>query len=185
MAITMIPSYSTELFQDIYPDVASFMADYNGQKFPKIVKDSNVRIIYYSLMARYGNNPIANLDVEQFKTKLQAVLWQYGPSWEKRLEIQEKLRNLSDIDILEGAQAIYNHASNPGELEAETTVDLPELKYIDNQNTTNYKKSKMDAYTQLWDLLVSDVTNEFLNKFRPLFKQFVRPERQYIYESEE
>ena len=43
----------------------------------------------------------------------------------------------------------------------------------------------MDAYTQLWDLLVSDVTNEFLNKFRPLFKQFVRPERQYIYESEE
>ena len=46
MAITMIPSYSTELFQDIYPDVDSFMTDYNGQKFPKIVKDSNVRIVH-------------------------------------------------------------------------------------------------------------------------------------------
>ncbi len=185
MAITMIPSYDTELFQDIYPDVDSFMTDYNGQKFPKIVKDSNVRIVYYSLMARYGNNPIANLDVEQFKTKLQAVIWQFGPTWEKRLDIQEKLRNLSDTDILEGAKAIYNHALNPGQIEAETTVDLPELKYIDNQSTNSFRKSKMDAYTQLWDLLRTDVTNDFLTKFRPLFKQFVRPERHYIYESEE
>lgn len=177
--------YSTEVFQDIYPDLDTFKADYNGEKFPKVINDVNCKNLYYLLMARYCNNPIANLDVEQFKTKLQAVIWQYGPAWEKRLDIQEKLRNLGDNEILEGAKAIYNHALNPGQIEAETTVDLPELKYVDNQNTTNYKKSKMDAYTQLWDLLVTDVTNDFLNKFRPLFKQFVRPEQHYIYESEE
>lgn len=181
----MIPMYSTELFQDIFPTYEVFKLDYDGSKFPKTITDDNYKTLYYLLFARYGNNPIANLDVEQFKVKLQSIIWQYGPSWEKRLDIQDKIRNLSDDDILEGAKAIYNHASNPGELEAETTIDLPELKYIDNQNTTNYKKSKMDAYTQLWDLLVTDVTNEFINRFRPLFKQFVRPEVNYIYESEE
>lgn len=73
---------------------------------------------------------------------------------------------------------------NPGQLESETTVDLPELKYIDNQSTTNYKKSKMDAYTQLWDLLVTDVTNAFIERFKPLFRIITVPT--FLgYESEE
>ena len=186
--IQMIPSYSTELFHDIYKTYDEFKVDYDSLGkgcYGQVITDNNAKLTYYLLLSRFGNSPIANMDIEQFKLKLQAVIWQYGPSWEKRLDIQKKLRELQDEDLFKGAQAIYNHASNPGQLESETTVDLPELKYIDNQNTTNYKKSKMDAYTQLWDLLVTDVTNDYLNKFRPLFKQFARPEQNYIYESED
>lgn len=186
--VQMIPSYNTNLFHDIYKTVDEFMTDYTNlgiENLGKVIETDTARRIYFLLLARYGNSPIANLDETQFKLKLQTIIWQYAPAWEKRIEIQKVLRELSEDDILTGAKAIYNHALNPGEIEAETTVDLPELKYIDNQNTTNFKKSKMDAYTQLWDLLATDVTNDFLNKFRPLFKQFVRPEVNYIYESEE
>jgi hypothetical protein len=35
----------------------------------------------------------------------------------------------------------------------------------------------MDAYAQLMDLLETDVTGEFLTKFKGCFKQFVLPER--------
>ena len=42
----------------------------------------------------------------------------------------------------------------------------------------------MEAYAQLWDLLAIDVTGEFLNKFQKLFKQFVQPERTWIYVTE-
>lgn len=48
-----------------------------------------------------------------------------------------------------------------------------------------YDKSKMDAYQQLWDLLDTDVTGEFLDKFQKCFKQFARPERTFIYVTED
>ena len=106
-------------------------------------------------------------------------MFQYGPSWEKKLEIQEKLRALSDEEIAKGSKAIYNTALNPSN--APSTQSLEELQYINSQNTTNYKKSKMDAYTQLWGLIDTDVTGEFINRFNVCFKQFVRPEKPLLY----
>lgn len=99
------------------------------------------------LYARYGNNPIANRDTHQFKFKIFSIIYQYGPTWEKRLAIQEDLRGLSGDDLLKGTKAIYNSALNPST--APSTGSLDELTYINSQNTTNYKKSKMDAYAQL------------------------------------
>ena len=71
-------------------------------------------------------------------------------------------------------------------LKPERTINktLNELTYINEQNTTNYKKSYMDAYSQLWELLDTDVTQEFINRFQKLFKQFVRPEKTWIYVTE-
>ena len=184
----MIPSYSTELFHDIYPTYEEFKTDYLNLGvgcFGQVIQESDAKLTYYLLLARFSNSPIANYDTEQFKLKLQGVIWQYAPAWVKRLDIQKKLRELSDEDLLKGSKAYYNHAQNPGEITAETLVNEPELKYLDSQNTTRYEKTKMDAYTQLWDLLATDVTNDYVNRFKPLFKQFVRPERNYIYESEE
>lgn len=99
------------------------------------------------LYARYGNSSIANEDVNQFKYKVFSIIFQYGPTWEKRLDIQSKLRNLSDADILAGQKAVYNNALNPGT--APGTSSPEELTYINAQNTTSLKKSKMDAYMQL------------------------------------
>ena len=172
----------TKTFTEIYESVNDFIYDYNNVALPKTISVDNAVILYYLMYAKYGNNNITNLDENQFKYKLFSTIWKYGPTWEKKLDIQSKLRGISDDNLLEGAKAIYNHAYNPET--TPSTSDLDELTYINDQNTTNYKKSKMDAYTQLWGLLATDVTEEFLARFSPLFKKFIAPET-ILFESEE
>lgn len=187
MSTTIIPMYSTKKFTEIYETVNDFIYDYNNIGLPKIISVENCSTLYYLLYAKYGNSPIANYDENQFKFKLFGVIWQFGPTWEKRLEIQAKIRGLSDTELLKGAKAIYNHAFNPGEIASEgasTTTSQPELQYVNDQNVTNYTKSKMDAYMQQWDLLSTDVTNEFLNRFDGLFKKFVMPGT-YLFEEDD
>ena len=150
MSNEMLPQYSTELFVDIWDDVADFKSDLADSPFAGCISTSNpdnVSVVFYLLYARYGNNPIANQDINQWKFKIFSVIFQYGPTWEKRLDVQNKLRSISDDDLLKGSKAIYNHAYNPSE--APSTGTLDELNFINDQNTTNYKKSKMDAYAQL------------------------------------
>lgn len=170
--------YATKIFTEIFPDYNTFETEYTTSPLKDAITNDNLEVLYYLLYAKYGNSPIANYDENMFKYKLFGIIWQYGPTWQKRLGIQSILRDLSEKDILTGSKAIYNHAFNPGEISSEgssTTTKQPELQYINDQNVTNYEKSKMDAYMQLWDLLDTDVTSEFINRFAKLFKQFVRP----------
>lgn len=180
--VSMLPQYSTELFTDVWEAVEDFMEDYQNVGIPTSISTASAQTLYYLLYAKYGNNPIANRDINQFKYKVFATIYEYGPTWEKRLAIQKKLRDLSDDDLIKGSKAIYNSALNPST--APSTATLEELEYINSQNTTNYKKSKMEAYAQLWDLLSTDVTTEFINRFRVCFKQFVAPERPLVYVTE-
>ena len=95
--------YSTSKFTDVYKNVNSFLSDYNGVGIPALLQTANVTTLYYLLYGRYGNNPIANYDVTQFKYKLFSIIWQYGPTWEKRLDIQNILRNFTEADLKAGA----------------------------------------------------------------------------------
>lgn len=183
---SILPEYSTVLFTDVWDNEEDFQTDLANSPFNGCISSSNpnnVELTFYLLYARYGNNPIANRDINQFKYKIFSVMFQYGPTWEKRLDIQSKLRSISDDDLLKGSKAIYNTALNPST--APSTGSLDELNYINSQNTTNYKKSKMDAYTQLWDLLETDVTEEYINKFKKCFKVFVAPEKPLLFVTED
>ena len=224
MSNIMEPMYDTNLFCEIWDSSEKFLADYNntGTEFtnqvPTTISQENALMTYLLLFSRYGNNPIANFDVAQFKNKIFTLIWQYGPAWEKRLEMQENIRNLTLQEIMtgtktdwasEGTQSqnnsgtdttINNHAYNPST--APNTQTTSELDYIDQQNVAKgnatsmlqaadnkttgqtVTKSKMDAYAQLWDLVATDVTNDYINKFKKCFKQFVAPERRMIYVTE-
>lgn len=221
----MKPMYDTNLFCEIWDSSDKFLADYNntGTEFtnqvPPVISQQNALMTYLLLFSRYGNNPIANYDVNQFKNKIFTIIWQYGPAWEKRLKMQEDIRNLTLQEITtgtktdwssEGTQSqnnsgtdttINNHAFNPST--APTTQTTNELDYIDQQqvakgsNTSTVSgtdsqttgqvitKSKMDAYAQLWDLVATDVSNDYIAKFKNCFKQFVAPERRMIYITED
>lgn len=181
-SVEMIPQYNTKLFSEIWEDKDEFLTDYQSIGIPTTISTANATTLYYLLFARYGNSPIANYDENQFKYKMFAVIYQYGPTWEKKLAIQTALRGLQEADLIAGSKAIYNTALNPSD--APTTGTTEEIDYINSQNTTNYKKSKMDAYGQLWELL-EDVTEEFIVKFKYCFKQFVVPSRTFIYVTEE
>lgn len=186
----MMPQYNTLTFVDIWDSVEDFKSDLADSPFDGCIKDGtgtgdpdNVSLVFYLLYARYGNNPIANYDITQWKFKIFSTMFQYGPSWEKRLDIQDKLRGLSEADLIAGAKAIHNAALNPST--APSTGSLEELTYINQQNTTNYKKSKLEAYAQLWDLIETDVTEDFLLKFKKCFKIFVSAEQPLLYVQEE
>ena len=190
---SMIPQYSTNIFTDIYPDVETFVSDYKNVGIPyqytvgtttyQTLTDTNVEALFYLLYARYGNSPLANRDITQFKYKLFSVIFQYGPAWQKELDVQRKIMNLSEDDIRLGSKAIYNQALNPQT--EPSTAALEELEYINQQNTTNYKKSPLEGYAILMELLKKDVTEEFINKFGRCFKKFVSNERPIIYVTEE
>jgi len=182
MSSELLPGYSTKTFTQIFESVNDFVYGYNNNGFPKIIDVANVMTLYYLLYAKFGNSPIANYDENQFKYKLYGIIWQYGPTWEKRLDIQTKLRALTEDEILKGAKTVYNHAFNPET--TPSTGDLTELEYINEQNTQNFVKNKLSAYSELMSLLETDVTAEFLNRFNILFKKFARPGT-YLYVSDE
>ena len=151
----MKPMYDTNLFCEIWDSSESFLADYNntGTEFtnqvPPTITQQNALMTYLLLFSRYGNNPIANYDVTQFKNKIFTLIWQYGPAWEKRLSMQEDIRNLTLQEITQGTKTdwssegtqsqnntgtdttINNHAYNPST--APTTQSTNELDYIDQQ----------------------------------------------------
>lgn len=175
-------NYRTKTFTNIYDSVETFLADYTNVGIPAKISQDSATTLYYLLYARYGNDSIINSDENQFKYKLFSIIFQYGPTWEKKLDIQDKLRALSEDDLTRGTTAIHNSAMNPGT--EPSTQSLEELEYINSQNTTKYKKSKLDAYTDLLVLLESDVTEAFLKKFSRLFITILEPREPLWYETE-
>ncbi|MBO7716251.1 MAG: hypothetical protein J6S85_21985 [Methanobrevibacter sp.] len=178
-------SFRTRKFCEIYPDANTFLNEWKGSGVyaSGLVTDANIKTLYYLLYAKYGNSNIASSDENQFKYKVWGIIFQSGPSWEKRLSIQSTLRGLTESDLLLGAKAIYNHAYNPST--TPSTGSDTELDYINEQNTTNYKKSKLEAYQILWELIKFDVTEEFLDRFKKLFLVIVMPEEPLLYVEED
>lgn len=176
---SLFGNFITRKFTDIYPQVEIFMEDYKNCGIPSTITDANATTLYYLLYARYGNSHIVNTDENQFTYKLFSTIFMYGPTWEKRLEVQNKLRQLSDEDLRLGTKQINNHAFNPSN--TPSTGTLEELDYINEQGTLNYKKGKVDAYIWLMDALKTDVTKSFIDKFNELFLAIVVPNKPLWY----
>lgn len=181
-----IPHDTTKIFTEIFENADSFLDGWkaSGLYEESLVADSSVKKLFFLVYSRYGNSAIANLDVSQFMYRVYAIIFQFAPAWEKKLEVQKKLRDLSDEELMKGSKAIYNHAFNPSQ--EPSTCTLEEISTINDQNTTNYKKSRMEGYAMLMELLENDVTEYILSKFKPLFATFVytRPDL-FITEEEE
>lgn len=179
--------YRTRTFADIFPDVDTFTEGFSESAF-NIDSDSLSLLqtylpqIYYMLYAHYGNSHIAYSDENQFKYYLYTLLYQYGPSTVKERYIQEQLMLMSDDELVLGGKAIYNHSYNPNT--EPSTSTLEELLTINDQNTTNYKKSKLEGYATLQALLKRDVFDEFIHRFKILFIKVIAPDYPLLYETE-
>ena len=178
------PQYITKTFSEVFPSFEKFKEIYDD--FMPLVSggitpltNANIQATYYLLYARYGNNPIVNYDETQWKMKIMSIIATYGPVWEKKKAIQVNLRNLTDAELIQGAKQIYNHAFNPST--EPSTAQLEELTHINDQNVTNNKKSKMEAYSILWANLHVDATDEYIGKFKNCFSRFVGDQYPIIY----
>lgn len=169
----------TMTFKDVFEDSDTFIAEFKTTPFYRtpvstILNDSTLELVFILLYNRYGNNQIINNSLNQFKSKLFGILWAVGPIWNQKLKIQEKLWSLGledTSDIYKGSTAIYNHAQHP-ETAPGTGTD-EELTYINNQDVTKYKKSKLEGLMLLADTLNDRITEDFILKFRKLFKTFI------------
>lgn len=165
--------FRTRTFSQIYTNVDEFIDDYKTIGIPTTVSDDTIKTIYLLILSRKANSPIASSDENRFRLDLFAIIFSKAPTWERRLDIQKKLRELTDDELMYGAQAIYNTATNPANGLAYDEDDKPiKLNQLNLQNTTNYKKSKLEAYSILWESLRDDVTSIFLRAFDRLFNQF-------------
>lgn len=173
-------NYRTRTLNDIYSKYSEFEADFNMYKGiglnPNFNNQTTPQTIFYLLSGKYGNSHIANSDENQFKLKLFSTIFQFGPTWEKRLDIQAKLRGMNETDILTGSKQINDHAYNPSTEPSGPNVVNGEITSVNEQSKIKYTKSKVDAYASLYAMLETDVTEDFLGRFKRLFLAIVEPE---------
>lgn len=136
-------------------------------------------LLYYLLVARYANSVIASDDENRFKYQMFSIMFQYGPTWAKELEIQKSIRTLTEDELREGTRSTVNNAANPST--QPSTTDTEELPYVNQQNVSKVKRSKIDGYALALSLLKNDVSEEFLRRFQKLFLTVVQPERPLWY----
>lgn len=169
----LVGSERMPTFTGVWQEEEAFIQDLEASPIPQKVTTETARTIFYLLYARYGNSTIASSDIFRFKTRIFSIIFQFAPTWEKRLEIQDNLRELTEEQIKTGSLQIYNDAENPTDIGEETGTRNDELlSYINRQNVTHNKKGVLEAYALLDSLLRADVTEAFLNRFQPLFLKF-------------
>lgn len=176
-------SYRQKSFQEVWKDVDSFLSDYQGSQIPVNIRNDSATTLYYLLYGKYGNDIVASSDINRFKYRVYSLIFQYGPAWEKKLELQEKIRQLSEDEIMLGGTTIANTATNPGS--KPTTQTTEELKGIGKQNVNKYKKDALSAYKEYYYSIEEDITEKFLDRFNSLFIKVVQPELPLLYEGEE
>lgn len=179
-------NFRNRKFSDLWSKATDFLADYKDCGVyieSNKIEDSSVLTLFYLLYSEYGNSVIASSDEEQFKYQIFSTIFEYGPTWEKRLDIQSKIRHLTDAELQSGNKQIWNKALNPG-VEPSTQA-LEELQYINVQNTSNVKRGKLDGLMAQYQILNTDVTKDFISKFKKYFLQIVIPELPLWYEEGE
>ena len=136
---------------------------------------------YYLLYAKYGNSPIGTTDKEQFKYKIFSVIFEYGPSWKQKLNIQQYLQNLdiTSEEILKGTQSIYNSAQNPEGPPTASTYQA--LDGINSQNVSAVKRGKLEPLQYLYTLLETDITAHYIERFKNCFRRWVSPDLSRLY----
>lgn len=182
---------TNKTFSDVFPTSDIFISQFKETPFyanpvASMLTDTTLELIYVLLYNKYGNNEIVNFSENQFRNKLYGIMWSVGPIWLTKLNIQQKLWSLGlddNSDIYKGSGAIYNHAMH--DETAPGTGTTEELPYINDQNVTKYKKSKLEGLMLYADTLNDRVTDDFINKFRRLFKTFISKYANDIYVTEE
>lgn len=188
MNTNLFQQFDNITFSDLWSTKESFINTYNETSLPKegYIDDETLSLIYILMLGRFADSTIKPYNTEgAFKVRFMSRIWQHAPAWKKNLDIQNKLRSLSLEDgspIYEGSKAIYNSAMNPGTQPSSADVD-GELNFINSQNTTKYKKSKLEGLAILNDLLKNDVTEQFLRRFDDFFKTIIYSGHTVLYET--
>ena len=112
--VQMFTRYDTKLMTEVWSSASAFLTDYQNAGIPTTINNQNATTLYYLLYAKYGNTPIANYDENQWKYKMFSIIFQYGPTWEKRLDIQNTLRGFQISDLVDNGsfRELFSHSGS-------------------------------------------------------------------------
>lgn len=182
-------------FSDLWQTSESFVQAYKDTGLPQTftnddnttgnyVSDETLSLIWKLMIGRYADSTIKPYNTfGAFQMRFMSRIWQHAPAWKKELDIQNKLRSMSLNDgspIYEGTKSFYNSAQNPG-----TPPITEELQYINSQNVTKHRKSKLEGLAILTDLMKKDITEAFLRRFDDFFRNIIFSGRTLLYETVE
>ena len=173
------PKKLSEIFEDYDDFQDNFRTSAFGYIFPAVLPAGErdyLPIVWALINARYGASHITSQDENQWVDRLFATIYQYGPTFVKVMDIQEKLRSLTETDIITGNKTIYDRAYNPSTVvEGAPNNDFGELDTVNEQTKSKDVKSKLEGYSILTNLLETDLCEDFLTKFRKLFRVVLVP----------
>ncbi len=173
----------TQTLSNIYPTYDDFLNDYMELGIPQRLKNvAFLETIYVLLMGEYASSSIMSFSEDQFRLRLFTLIMSYGPQYERELNLQDTLLRMTDDELQLSSKAIYNTSLHPDQ--APTTDTLDELPTINQQNVTKHKRSKLDAYAMLTDLLNADLTKQFIKRFDHLFVRVLRTNQPLFYATE-
>lgn len=176
-------NYRTRSFADIYEDPDTFLIEYkNNGAIPVNVADGDIKTIWGLLYSYYGNSHIKSSDENRFKYQLFSIIYQYAPTWVKKMDIQDKLRNLTEEDIRLGSATTFASGANPATEITDSQIESAGANAYTRQKT---RKSKIEAYAMLYGLLEQDITKEFINRFNTLFRVVALPDAPLWYDDPE
>lgn len=179
--------FMTARFTDIFPTEDVFLESYAELPtfYTEMIDEDLAKATFWLLYSKYGNSSISGLDINQWTYRLWTNVFSNGPKWQKHLDINKTIRALQIDDITDGTLAIYNHAYNPA-TEITTDEKNPDglITTVNDQNTTKYRRSKMQALEEYVGLLKKDPTEAYINTFRDLFLKIVEPYEEQLYETE-
>lgn len=173
-------TYNTLTFADVWDNPTSFRDDITscGMTMDDHLSEQLTNL-YFLLYARYGNKHFANMDINQSKYKVFSTIWMYGPSWAKEVELQQQLRDLTDEELAAGNVTLNNTVLNEG-----TTVADPTkmLDHLNDQRASVTQRGRIERINSVLMLLKTDVTAEFLDRFKPIFAIVTTPANELVYE---
>ena len=153
-------------FLEIY-DIASPTITVDSTPTSYTITEEQAKLVYPLLYGKYAGSSIASDNEQQFLYRLSSIIAQYGPVWFAKLDMQRKIRELDTDDLVSGAISISNSALHPST--APPTSSSEFLPKIDAQNVNIHKRSPVEGLALKWGMLQQDTTEEFLDKFKPLF----------------
>lgn len=171
--------YDNLSFEEIWKSADDFMSEYQNCGMPSVIDTDHAQLLYYLLYGRYGSSTMAGDSLPQWKYRIWGIIFQYGGTWQKQLEVQARLRSLTEDELRSGDKNIQNSAYNPST--APSTDADAILGGISQQNVGSLKRSILGGYSMLESLLARDVSEEFLLRFKDCFKVVLRPDRTKLY----
>lgn len=163
----------TKTFIEVFPTESDFISNWTNSVYKDYITDTaSLAIIYDLLLARFQYSHIADINTDSFKRKVNTILFSYAPTFLKKLDMQKTLRELSDDEIRVGTVGKFTRGYNPSDVPGTANSDT-EIETVNEQSLNKYTKSILEGYTNLLDLLNTDIVSTFINTFKKLFMTII------------